>query len=147
MDDRLRALAERIEKSSDNQVESTWEFDPTIRAWREDFVRRFGYAPSLNDLGYNYRLAIQSGARPDQTGHWPQYAVIPPLRERVQLKVQDHPTAWKGPVYDVTGTEPAEMTEEQWQEAESKGVLSDLIAALAREVGPQRSMRRSTPTP
>jgi hypothetical protein len=137
MDARLLNLVDRLVGAREQDVEAAWQFDPAIRAWRSEFIQRFGYAPDLDDPDYNYRRAIAMGLRPeyleaDQSMHWVQDAELAPLRERVPLKSPDHPTAWMGPVFEVTGTDPREMSQAQWEEAEAQGALTDLPRAISR---------------
>jgi len=137
MEPRLLNLVDRLVRARDQDVEVAWRFDPAIRKWRREFVQRFGYEPSLDDPDYNYRRAIALGLRPeyypaDDSMHWMQDAEVAPFRQRVPLKAPDHPTAWMGPVYEATGTDPREMTPAQWEEAEAQGALSGLPRALKR---------------
>jgi hypothetical protein len=141
MDNRALQLLQMLGRGSD--VEAIWQMDPAIRDWRQNLLREYGELPSLDSPGYNYRAAIAAGVlpepyAPDQgRAHWPQDVDVPPFREPAPLKPEDHPTAWMGPVYAVTGTDPSEMTLEQWREAERQGALEQFIRALARNAGPR----------
>lgn len=83
-----------------------WEMDPAVRAWRRQFMRDFGYVPQMNGGDYDYRLALQSGMRPelythDNRYHWP--SATPDGRS---LKSPDHPTAWMETFMERFGIDP-----------------------------------------
>lgn len=115
--DRRQQLALQLlgttQRQADGHVAQATNFDPAVRAWRNDFQARFGEAPNMADPGFNYGLAFAGGARPERyehdggARHWPSSVPVAPMGD-VSLKSDDHPTAWMEGFMQRTGVDPHE---------------------------------------
>jgi len=85
--------------------------------WFQQFSKKYGEQPNLNDPGYNYRAAWKAGLRPQDVKDDPEmqhWSSVTPSGE--SLKSRSHPTAWKEDYMQMTGRDPGEpgkLTPEQ----------------------------------
>jgi hypothetical protein len=95
------------------------EFQRGVRGtkWFQQFSKKYGEPPDLNDPGYNYRAAWKAGVRPQDVKDDPEmqhWSSVTPSGE--SLKSRSHPTAWKEDYMQMTGRDPGEpgkLTPEQ----------------------------------
>jgi hypothetical protein len=95
------------------------EFQRGVRGtkWFQQFSKKYGEQPDLNDPGYNYRAAWRAGVRPQDVKDDPEmqhWSSVTPSGE--SLKSRSHPTAWKEDYMQMTGRDPGEpgkLTPEQ----------------------------------
>jgi hypothetical protein len=95
-------------------------FAPGWRDWRRGFMDDVGGPPNVSPGGdYNYRLAWQAGAVPQRDPasgafHGLSSARVPPYKDPVPLKREDHPTAWKEAFWKTFGANPDLLPAEKW---------------------------------
>lgn len=83
--------------------------------WFNRYVKKFGEEPDLSpSADYDYITAYKSGARPDETDHWPSYT-----GSGIRLKKANHPTLWKTLFMDKTGIDPDSIGIKNEQEGQA----------------------------
>jgi len=83
--------------------------------WFNRYVKKFGEEPDLSsNADYDYITAYKSGARPDETDHWPSYT-----GSGIRLKRENHPTLWKTLFMDKTGIDPDSIGIKNEQEGQA----------------------------
>jgi len=111
------------------EQEQKFQFDmryaPGYEQWQRQFKQKFGERPNINDPSYDYRLAWQSGIKPqpyehDQNGifHWPSVT-----QGGKPLKQPGHPSAWMEKFMNQYGVDPHEAQPEMYQDAVRRGLL------------------------
>jgi hypothetical protein len=97
--------------------EAAFQRDIRRTKWFQQFSKKYGEPPNLNDPGYNYRAAWKAGLRPQDVKDDPEmqhWSSVTPSGE--SLKSRSHPTAWKEDYVQLTGRDPSEpgtLTPEQ----------------------------------
>lgn len=97
--------------------EAAFQRDVRRTKWFQQFSKKYGEPPNLNDPGYNYRAAWKAGLRPQDVKDDPEmqhWSSVTPSGE--SLKSRSHPTAWKEDYMQMTGRDPGEpgkLTPEQ----------------------------------
>ncbi len=96
----------------EQQFQRDMIFAPGWRDWRRDFIKNVGGPPNTDPGGdYNYRLAWLAGATPELdpgTGevHGFSSTALPPFKDAVNLKADNHPTMWKEDFMQQFGANP-----------------------------------------
>ena len=91
---------------------SDMQFAPGWRDWRRGFIDTMGGEPNLSPGGdYDYRRAWMHGAAPQidpASGQWHGGSQVDaaPYANPIQLKSENHPTAWKQQFMDRFGQNP-----------------------------------------
>ena len=97
--------------------EAAFQRDVRRTKWFQQFSKKYGEQPDLNDPGYNYRAAWRAGVRPQDVKDDPEmqhWSSVTPSGE--SLKSRSHPTAWKEDYMQMTGRDPGDpgkLTPEQ----------------------------------
>lgn len=97
--------------------EAAFQRDVRRTKWFQQFSKKYGEPPNLNDPGYNYRAAWRAGLRPQDVKDDPEmqhWSSVTPSGE--SLKSRSHPTAWKEDYMQMTGRDPGDpgtLTPEQ----------------------------------
>lgn len=108
-------------------------FAPGWRDWRRDFIKGAGGPPNLDAGGdYNYRLAWALGAKPEyhepsDAYHGMSSAEVPPYRDPVNFKSDNHPTMWKEDFYREFGFDP-DANDAPWTEESAQALFKYLGA-------------------
>ena len=107
---------ESLNNLYDAQAFKSWMLtNPKVKAWRKQFIEEYGEEPQIEDSGYDYVGAWQSGIEPEpnpdhilKSGepayHWGSIGA-----EGQDLKAEDHPTRWKSDFMKKTGWNPDSM--------------------------------------
>lgn len=85
---------------SEHQFQTYMAFDPSVRAWRNDFQSKFGESPDMSrDSGFDYRAAYAAGDGPrpyaGDIPHWGSAGKLP-----------GHQTEWKQHFMTQFGVDP-----------------------------------------
>lgn len=90
------------------------------REWFDQFTRKYGGEPSLDDPEYDYRAAWRAGIRPAPYEHdGGAYHWASALPGGAMLKGENHPTAWMEHFMRATGRDPNDVGVKSPQEAEA----------------------------
>ena len=118
----------KLDPKEESKFKDWWEKDKKVKAWRNEFKKDFGFEPSPNSPGYDYRGAWKAGIKPEPTyepetkktrHHWGSIGV-----GGKDLKGKDHPTRWKSDYMKLTGVNP---DEEGISEEEGKRMLRESL--------------------
>ncbi len=99
-----------LNNEEEAQFQQSWNSDPAITAWKEQFVKQYGEEPTQE--GYDYRGAWKAGVKPelnkehlDLEGnpiyHWASLGKF-----GKELKPTDHETYWKSEFTQLVGENP-----------------------------------------
>lgn len=97
-------------------------FQREIRAtpWFQEFKKKNGGEPVLDDPDYDYRAAWKAGIRPQRYGHdGGAYHWSSSLPDGTMLKSENHPTAWMEHFMRATGVDPNELGLKSKEEGEA----------------------------
>jgi hypothetical protein len=121
-------MATKLIPKEEDAFKDWWRTNSKVKAWRNEFKKDFGFEPSPNSQGYDYRGAWKAGIKPESTyepetkqtrHHWGSLGV-----GGKDLKSKKHPTRWKSDYMKVTGSNP---DDEGISEAEAKKMLREVF--------------------
>ena len=130
---RYETAVKPLAQNLGSEFQRDMHFAPGWREWRRDFIKNVGGQPNTEPGGdYNYRLAWLSGATPETdpgTGevHGFSSARIPPFKDPVGLKSDNHPTMWKETFMKKFQANPDVVSREGTATPEMKEFINDQV--------------------